>query len=162
MTNKTQQPGDDKVSLVRRLDRNTVCGSSEELMTLALGDKEKTHFIYRVGGSAIGVIRGESKFGGWIKLVGQFKAINSKGVTFKSGTAFLPGDAAQMVAERLEKKSEEIESVSFLYDVYVRYDSSLPAKYGYIIEPVRKPTEGDPLDLLFNEAKAIPMLEAQK
>lgn len=159
MTKQTQQQAE--AQLVRRLDRNTICGPSEDLMTLALADKTKTHFIYRVGGTAVGVVRGESKFGEWIKLVGQFKAINYKGLAFKSGTAFLPGDMAQIVGDKLTGE-DAADSVSFLYDVYVRYDSTLPAKYGYIIEQVRKPEEGDPVDMLFNSASNIPMLEAPK
>lgn len=145
-------------NLVRRLDRNTVAGSSDQMLEIAMSNKEKSHFLFRIGGSAIGVVRGESKFGEWSKLVGNFKAINKEGKTFKAGVAFIPGDGTDIVANKLV---DGVDSVNFLFDVYVRYDSSLPTKYGFIVEPVRKASEGDPVDLLFNDVKAIPMLEAK-
>lgn len=147
---------DKEPNLVRRIDRNTVCGSSEELLEMVMKDKNTSHYLYRIGGTAVGVVTGQSKFGEWVKLVGRFKAINSKGEQFVSGTAFLPGDAAQTVANKLDG---DVEKVSFLFDVYARFDATIGPKYGYIIEPVRGAQEGDELDLLFNEAKAAPALE---
>ncbi len=146
-------------NLVRRLDRNAIVGGKEKMLEIAMSDKAKAHFLFRIGGTAAGVVKGESKFGEWIKLVGRFKAINYNSQEFVSGTAFLPGDAAEMVAHKLEGDAE---SVNFLFDVFVRYDTTIASSYGFIIEPVRKATEGDPIDLLFNDVKAIPQLEPPK
>ncbi len=146
-------------NLVRRLDRNVIVGGKEKMLKIAMSDETKAHFLFRIGGTAAGVVKGESKFGEWIKLVGRFKAINFEGTEFISGTAFLPGDAAEMIANKLQGDTD---SVSFLFDVFLRYDTTIAASYGFIIEPVRKATEGDPIDLLFNDVKAIPMLAAPK
>ena len=144
--------------LVRRIDRNTVAGTSDAVLKIAMKDETKTHFLYRVGGTAAGYVPGESKFGEWKKLVGRFKAVNFNNDVFVAGAAFLPGDIAESVAAKLQG---ETESVSFLYDIFVRYDSQLGPKYGYICEPVRKPEEGDPLDLLFADVRPMPMLADQ-
>lgn len=153
MTDTQKEP-----QLVRRIDRNTVAGTSDAILKMVLKDETKTHFLYRVGGTAAGFVPGESRYGSWNKLVGRFKAINFNGDVYTAGAAFLPGDIADSIANKL---NGDTESVSFLYDVYARYDAQLGPKYGYIIEPVRKPEEGDPLDMLFNDAGKIPMLADQ-
>lgn len=148
---------DTKETLVRRIDRGTVSGTTEDMLAMCLNEKDKTHFLFRIGGEAVGYTEGTGKYGVWEKLVGRFKAINAQGNIFKAGALFLPGDGGQMVVNKLK----ENDTVTFLFDIFVRYDSTLATKYAYITEPVRKPTDGDPLDLLFNDVKAIPMLSDQ-
>lgn len=148
-----------EAQLVRRIDRNSVVGDTKEILKMCLADETTTHFLYRVGGICIGVVKGKSQFGEWIKLVGRFKAQNLHGDLFISSKAFLPGDIAQIIAEKM---LGDIDQVTFLYDVFVRYDDTLATKYGFIVEPVRKPDEADPLDALFASAKALPAPEKQK
>jgi hypothetical protein len=159
MTDKPKEP-----QLVRRIDRNSVVGDKATVLKMALSDEKQTHFVYRVGGVCIGTVKGitrhAEKESEWIKLVGRFQAINYNGDIFRSGAAFLPSDLANLVADRLDHADSE--QVTFLFDVFVRYDSSLATSYGFIVEPVRKPEETDPLDSLFSEAKALPAPEAQK
>lgn len=148
------------IQLVRRIDRTTVAGGKTDILKLVMSDDKTTHFLYRVGGAAIGVIRGPSKFkdqdgktgADWIKLVGRFRAQNAAGEIFQSGTAFLPGDISNIIADKLEGDNDQ---VTFLYDVHVRFDTSLATSYGYIVEPVRKPDETDPLDTLFDAAPRL-------
>lgn len=142
--------------LVRRIDRSTVVGDKTALLKRVLSDEKKTHFLYRVGGAAVGVVSGSSNFGDWIKLVGRFQAINADGEVFRSGAAFLPGDVSQMIADRLAKNDSEEGYVTFLYDIFARHDTTIATGYGYIAEPVSDPTKADPLDTLFSTAKALP------
>lgn len=127
-----------------------MAGDKETILTLVMGDKTKSHLLYRIGGLCVGVIRGESKFGEWIKLNGRFKAINYRGEEFIAGSAFLPPDLAQMVSDRLEKS--ETGQIQFLFDVFARYDAALATSYGYIVEPVRAQGVADPLEELFAQA----------
>jgi hypothetical protein len=161
MTDKPKEP-----QLVRRIDRNSVVGDKAVVLKMALSDEKKTHFVYRVGGVCIGTVRGVTrhaeKASEWIKLIGRFQAVNWNGDIFRSGAAFLPSDLANLVADRLEHSNSETPQAVFLFDVFVRYDSSLATSYGFIVEPVRKPDETDPLDALFNEAQALPAPTAQK
>lgn len=143
-----------EAQLLRRIDRNTVSGDKTRMLEIVMSDKSKTHFLYRVGGICIGVITGTSQFGDWQKLVGRFKAQNADGDVFVSASAFLPGDVSQIISNKLAKP--DAEQVTFLYDVFVRFDSKLATNYGFIVEPVRKPDEADPLDALFSEAKSLP------
>lgn len=147
--------------LVRRLDRGTLVGSSDDLLELAMKDKATTHFLFRIGGVAIGAVTGESKFGEWHKMVGRFKAVTRTGDIFIANAAFLPGDASQIIADKL-KNSDGDAQVTFLFDVFVRYDSQLATKYGYILNQVRKPDEADPLDALFGSAPALPGPDGKK
>lgn len=149
---ETQEP-----QLVRRIDRTTVVGDKTALLKKVLSDEHKTHLLYRVGGAAVGVVTGQSKFGEWVKLVGRFQAIRAEdGAVFRSGAAFLPSDVSQIIADRLARNDSEDGYVTFLYDIYARHDQSLATGYGYIAEPVRDPSKQDPLDELFNTAKALP------
>lgn len=138
--------------LVRRIDRSTIVGEKTALLKKVLFDEHKTHFLYRVGGIAVGVVTGQSQFGEWTKLVGRFQAMSDDGNIYRSGTAFLPGDVVQILAEKLR----DADQITFLYDVYARHDPSLATGYGYIVEPVRDPDEADPLDTLFSRAQALP------
>jgi hypothetical protein len=147
---KTVEP-----QLLRRLDRSRLAGSSDDMLELAMSDKAKTHFLFRIGGVAIGVITGESQYGEWHKLVGRFKAVTRNGSIFIANAAFLPGDASQLIADKLTRAEGDAQ-VTFLFDVYVRYDSQLATKYGFIVDRVRKPDEADPLDTLFTDAPALP------
>lgn len=150
MTSKVEKMETVQPQLLRRIDRNSVAGDKETILGIVMADKTKTHLLYRVGGICVGVIRGESKFGEWIKLNGRFKAVNYKGEEFVAGSAFLPPDLAQMVADRLEKS--ESGQLQFLFDVFARFDADLATSYGYIVEPVRAVGVADPLDELFSSA----------
>lgn len=146
--------------LVRRIDRNTIFGDKKAILKLVMSDENKTHFIARIGGFAIGTVTGKSKHGAgdtaqtstWIKLVGRFQARNCRGEVFRSGAAFLPGDLAQTISDRLARDQSDNPTAPFLIDLYARYDESLATTYGYIIEPVRDPNAPDPLDEIFAKA----------
>lgn len=152
--------------LVRRIDRNTIFGDKKAILKLVMSDENKTHFIARIGGFAIGTVTGKSKHGTgdgaqtstWIKLVGRFQARNCRGEVFRSGSAFLPGDLAQTIADRLARDNSDTPTAPFLIDLYARYDESLATTYGYIIEPVRDPNAPDPLDEIFAKADATPRI----
>lgn len=150
MTEKKDKAEKAAPQLLRRIDRNSVIGDKAAVLKMVMQDTNATHHLYRVGGICIGVIRGESAFGEWIKLAGRFRAINYRGEEFTSGAAFLPPDLASMIAENMSKGDKE--QLQFLFDVFVRYDDKLATSYGYIVEPVREAGVADPLDALFANA----------
>lgn len=94
---------------------------------------------------------GTSDLGPYVKLLGQFKAVNRDGEIFTSGAAILPGSGNDLVYGALKAlEGQGGGSVSFKFRIGVRYvqDARGGVPYQYEIEQVYQPEVSDPLKAL--------------
>lgn len=113
--------------------------------------------VCRIVGFASGVKRGDSSYGPWAALVGEFAATNYEtGEVFGSKTAIIPGPMGEALVTSTEQALlEDAESkVRFSCDVFVRRSARDPKrKYEYIVRPVIDAKLSSPaLELLGLEA----------
>ena len=96
--------------------------------------------LCRVAGYVSGVKRGESSYGGWAALVGEFVATNrATGEIFGSKTAIIPGPMGEALISSTEKAlmDDADSKVRFSVDISVRRSARDPGrKYEYIVRPV--------------------------
>lgn len=96
--------------------------------------------VCRIVGYAAGVKRGDSSYGEWAALVGEFAATNADtGEIFASKTAIIPGAMGEALVTTTEDRLKEDASsqVKFSCDVFVKRSSRQPAqKYEYVVRPV--------------------------
>jgi hypothetical protein len=96
--------------------------------------------VCRIVGFASGVKRGDSSYGPWAALVGEFAATNAEtGEIFASKTAIIPGPMGEALVTSTESVlQEDAEAkVKFSCDVFVKRSARDPnRKYEYIVRPV--------------------------
>ena len=142
-------------SLIRKISAKTVCGKTE-----APTDK-KTVALFIVGGIANKVKTGDSMYGTWTALVGQFEATNvATGEIFIAPQCFLPEPMNGMIAASLEMVDDDDkrinQSVQFAVEVGVKKADN-QIGYEYTASEVMKSDAADPLAAIRETiAKAIP------
>jgi hypothetical protein len=96
--------------------------------------------LCRIVGFASGVKRGDSSYGPWAALVGEFAATNAQtGEVFGSRTAIIPGPMGEALVTSTEQALQEDadSKVRFSCDVFVKRSARDPArKYEYVVRPV--------------------------
>lgn len=96
--------------------------------------------VCRIVGYASGVKRGDSSYGEWAALTGEFAATNADtGEIFASRTAIIPGAMGEALVSTTEERLREdaTSQVKFSCDVFVKRSSRQPAqKYEYVVRPV--------------------------
>lgn len=142
------------MQLLRKISRATMTGDNTRVMELCLGEKEKTHPLFRVYGWCNGSrsskdIENEKdrataqKFGPWECLIGSFEGVNLlTGEVSRSGQCFLPQFAVDAVVGQL---GGDVERVKFAYQVGAKFDDTTPTKYTYVVDSLIEPTENDPM-----------------
>jgi hypothetical protein len=109
--------------------------------------KEKTR-LYSIIGIATGFKTGESAYGPWVALKGNFEAQRfSDGQVFKATLAILPTEATVLVRAQLDANNGAVE---FAYGVTAEPSTVAGAAYKYIVEPVIAARASDPLAGLRN------------
>ena len=113
------------MQLLRKISRATMIpGGDTAVLELVMANKEKTVPLYRVGGSCNGSRKGESDYGEWECLIGNFQAINLEtGEVSRSGQCFLPQFAVDTIVGQFDA---EVTAVKFAYDVGVKFDPAFP------------------------------------
>ncbi len=125
------------VTLIKKITVKTVCGSMKRP-----GENDPEHKLMMVVGVATGVKSGESNFGPWQALRGQFQATNMEtGEIFRSGVCILPNIAQDLLLPQLF--GEGVNGVEFGLEIGVR-PSSTPIGYEYTCNPVFQ-ADNDPL-----------------
>lgn len=102
--------------------------------------------LFRVVGNATGIETGESQFGQWEALVGDFLASSPDGKEFKAGKAFLPVTALNLLRGSLMEGN----SVQFAFVIGKKKSSAAPVGYEYTITPMIE-TKEDPLKALMDQ-----------
>ena len=104
--------------------------------------KSGVQWLYRAFGTARGTQSGESSYGPWACLVGQFRAITEDGEQFDAGKLFLPGSGHDLIVGAMEGN----DAVEFGVRVGAKIDRESSVGYVYVVEPLFKAQEGDPLE----------------
>lgn len=111
--------------------------------------------LCRMAGFASGVKTGESTYGEWAALRGEFSARNaSTGEIFASATCIVPGAMGDMLvkATRDALHEDADAKVKFSVDVSIKVSQRDPEKYEYVVRPVIENALAAPaVDLLMLE-----------
>ena len=137
-------------NLIRKISAKSVCGKVEK--------PKKATPLFIVFGIASKTKAGNSDFGPWTALLGQFEATNLEtGEVFQAPQCFLPEPMNSLIATQLEATDEEgnreVNSVQFSVEVGVKPNET-PIGYEYTTKTVVKSDEADPLAALRNASKA--------
>lgn len=134
-----------KTTIVTKISTKTVYG----IVDIAALKEKKTLPIMRVYGIAKRIITGTTNFGDYIGFGGAFEAVNKDtGELFVAGKCFLPDVAANMLSGEFAK---DIESIRFAFNIDVKYREDLACKYEYVVNPLIKSAEDNPIALLRGE-----------
>jgi hypothetical protein len=130
-------------SLIRKISAKTVCGKIEKPVP------KKGVQLFIVGGIANKVRTGDSQYGTWTALVGQFEATNiATGEVFIAPQCFLPEPMNGMIAASLEMVDEEGKrvnnSIQFAVEVGVKFAEN-QIEYEYTATEIMKSDAADPL-----------------
>jgi len=136
-------------SLVRKISAKSVCGKVEK--------PKKATPLFTVIGIASKTKSGQSDFGPWTSLLGQFEATNiDTGELFIAPACFLPEPLNSMIAASLEETDDEGKQVnrSVQFAVEVGYKPNETAiGYEYTTKEIVESDQADPLAALRAEAK---------
>jgi len=150
------------MKLVKKLTVKNVLGRKP---SAALLGANETFDVMTVYGAATSIERGQSDMGDgtvspWIRFKGNFAAIRvNDGTEFRSGTMFLPDVAADLLAPIVETLPEGSEAVNFGFLVTMK-KADTTIGYEYTAEPLTKPAEHDPLDVIRGQLAGAPGLAA--
>lgn len=138
------------MEILKKASVKTVCGKLDKEAIKASGKI----LLMTVIGIATGIKQGESTYGPWTALMGNFKVKNAKNdKEYRSGQLFLPDVALNLVEPALI----ENDSVSFAFEILAVYDESSATGYIYSCIPLIEPAENDPLVMLESTIqKALP------
>lgn len=139
-----------EAQLLRKLSPRTIMEANIEV--------PKKHIpLYTVYGIATGVRSGDSAYGTWTALTGNFEAVRaSDGQVFQGPQCFLPEPGLSMITSALDKG--DTEGVQFALVIGVKPSAKEPdKKYEYTTQPVVKPENTGVLaDLREQAHKALP------
>lgn len=117
--------------------------------------------LYKVFGFAYAVERGESDYGPWLSLKGDFGAI-IKGVEYRSSTLFAPGILNDMVVPKLEGNAK-VSRVDFALSIGIKRDTTSATGYVYTVRTILAPNEDDPMERLKGQVmQALQLAAPQK
>ena len=112
--------------------------------------------LFEVVGIASGSKTGESDYGPWASLTGNFAAVNLRtGEKFRSGVAFLPDVALDPIMGQLGAAAQAVE---FGWIIGIKDSSSVQCGYEYYARPLVPASENDPLERLASKM-SVPALE---
>lgn len=160
------------VQILRKLSMKALVGNVKSALVTV---NEKNEKILAADGTVIPVAKvigigngtksGESNYGPWTALLGQFIAEplagENKGKSFRTGQLFLPDVALNLVIGAVENLAKG-DSVQFAFQINIIANSETGQGYEYSAELLMEPTANDPLELLAKNAglAATPALPA--
>jgi hypothetical protein len=138
----------------KKLSVATVYGKIDAKKVL---NSEKPIKVMRVIGQAIGTKAGNSSYGDWTSLVGQFKAINADtGEVSEAATLFLPDVA--LIPLQVALARDDTKGVAFAIDIFVKASTNTKpggSVYEYSFENVLPPADNDPIKALEDKIAAL-------
>jgi hypothetical protein len=140
-----------KRTIVKKITSKSVAGkiSLEKLIAHNTANPGSVMPLYGVIGLAADFVAGQSEHGPYVRLLGQFKAINVEtGEEFRSGACILPGAASDLVFGALRGLGEGGGSIEFALRVGVKRDETSAVGYVFVIEQVYEPTKQDAIGAL--------------
>lgn len=125
------------MQLIKAISAKAILGSSDAVKKAEEGP------IFSLIGFASGIESGESSFGPWEALVGEFLAVRTAdGEEFKAGKAFPPATLIELVKPFLMDAENPRVQVAFIIG---KKKSSSPVGYDYTVESMMPPEKDDPL-----------------
>ncbi len=126
-------------SLIKKLSAKTVYG--------VVKAPEKAMALFTVIGIANGVKTGQSTYGEWVALTGQFEGQNlESGEAFMAPQAFLPEPINGLIAAKVRTPDENGQPVSVRFAVEVGIKPSKSTLgYEYTVRELIDASENDPL-----------------
>ena len=140
-------------NLIRKISAKSICGKVEV--------PKKATALFVVFGIATKTRSGQSDYGPWTALVGQFEATNIEtGEISQAPQCFLPEPMNEMIANQLDETDDEgnriTNSVQFSVEVGVK-PADNAVGYEYTTKTVVESDAADPLAALRDQsAKALP------
>lgn len=113
--------------------------------------------LFSLMGYAVGIEEGESQFGTWQALTGEFLATTPDGKEFKAGKAFPPATIVEIVKPFL--MGDENPRVALAFKIGKKKSDTAPVGYEFTVESLVEPAESDPLMALkaaVSSGKALP------
>lgn len=138
------------VEVARKLSVATVFG---KVKIKEIPDGGQLH-VMRIAGIAGDTVSGESAYGRWESLKGDFAAINMvTGERFVGANAFVPGALGDMLIEQVKYGVREDVgfALKFSVDVFVVVSPRDESKYEYVTKPVIETTAGNQALLLLEQ-----------
>jgi hypothetical protein len=144
-----------KVTISKKLSMKVLAGNIKAAVkSLANGESVD---LARVVGIARGTKTGESQFGPWTALTGDFIAESlhgdKAGNRYRTGTLFLPDVALDLVLPHVEGLAKG-DGVELAFKLSAEANEDANHGYVYGAEFLTEPEENDPLEAL--AAKALP------
>lgn len=136
--------------IVKKITSRIVVGKVDIEKLIEYGKangKTATMPLFAIIGLASDFNAGETALGPYVKLLGQFKAVNAEtGEEFRSGAAILPGSANDLVFGALRARDPSAGgSVEFAFRVGVQRDETAGVGYKYVVEQVYQQGQADAL-----------------
>lgn len=139
-------------NIIKKISVATVHGKIDR-KTLT---KEGT-VLFRAIGCATGIKSGQSTYGDWTALLGDFAAIKPDGEVIRATQIFLP----DVVLNMIQPKVEAGDAVEFALDIVAIEDANSQTGYTYAARPVIAPDAAtDPVTRLVQQIEKQALLSA--
>lgn len=149
-----------KTEIVKKISVGKLVGKVPAVLPDSKSDKTPV-VISRVAGVARGIKAGESTYGAFQALTGDFVCEpmvgENKGKRYRSGVLFLPDVALDLITPHVAGLAKG-EGVEVAFAITAKNDDSVTIGYSYGAEFLVEPEGNDPLEALL--AKAMPALPA--
>jgi hypothetical protein len=168
--NIKNKPADDAATPTPPTGQTEIAGKlSAKKLFGKLPKPEAQTILYVAFGIADGIRTGESTYGAWEGLSGQFEFVSQYGETagkaYFGTQAFLPKNAHEMIATVLrhnaEKNDGDMGSVEFAIEVGYK-PSDVAVGYEFTVRPIGKVRGADPLAAIRAQALQLPAPDSAK
>ena len=139
------------MNIINKMSAKTIVGQVKKFVP-----KDDTPIdLFTVYGIATGSKTGQSTFGEWSSITGNFRAVRTfDGEEFQGPNLFLPNMAQQMVLDALAQNG--VTNVEIAFIVGIKANDSEQG-YEYTVKPLIETSENDPLAALAAKvSKALP------
>lgn len=134
--------------LSRKITVATVAGGYEKWFDKLVQSASKSLELMSVYGFANGAKVGASEYGEFIKLLGNFRAVNlDTGEIINAPVVILPTYIGEALKAALDNP-DRTGPVQFAFKIIAKYDVTSVTKYVYVIHDLMPPQQNDPLSTL--------------
>lgn len=131
----TTEPKKGAVGVLRKISIATVYG---KVKVADIPEGEELA-LCRIAGVASGTESGESSYGDWECLTGEFAATNyATGEVFAGSKAFVPGAMGEALQKSMQNALREDAGsrLKFCVDIYAKVSGRDANKYEYVVRPI--------------------------
>lgn len=148
------------MEIAKKLSTKVLVGGRPDIPAKDATGDAKTNWVFEVAGLAQGIKSGESNFGPWSSLMGNFaarqlvkddKGAYTYGKAYRTGQMFLP-DVAMNLVEPVVSNLPRGDSVEFGFRIGVIRDDTAATGYTYVAESLIEMDKSDPLQKLMDKS----------